>query len=118
MGLGWRNFQRKTRINTSEYVTKVLGWRHQFNDELLSPADSLRAEGKGKKKVMRSVSSIIASTIKVYGICLKDFCVDGKEDLWFKKGEIVEIVNMDNGNCGGRIGEREGVFPRDYVKIV
>lgn len=114
----FQNFQRKTRINTSEYVKKVLGWRHQFNDELLSPADSLNAEGKMKKKVMRSVSSIIASSIKVYGVCLKDFCADGKNGIWFKKGEIVEVVNMQNGKCEGRIGDRRAVFSEEFVKIV
>lgn len=114
----FQNFQKKTKINTSEYVKKVMGWRHRFNDELLSPADSIKAEGKLKKRVVRSVSSIIASSIKVYGICVKDFCVDSKEGLWFKKGEIVEIVDMDNGSYEGRIGGREAVFPKEFVKIV
>ena len=114
----FQNFQKKTKINTSEYVKKVLGWRHRFNDELLSPADSIKVEGKLKKRVVRSVSSIIASSIKVYGICVRDFCVDSKEGLWFKKGEIVEIVNTENGSCEGRIGGRVAVFPKEFVKIV
>ncbi|KAF4554336.1 Las17-binding protein actin regulator-like protein 1 [Elsinoe fawcettii] len=50
-----------------------------------------------------------------------NFDPDQPGDLGFKKGEVITIVKKtDNASdwWTGRIGEREGVFPSNYVEVV
>ena len=114
----FQKFQSKTQINSSGYIKKVMGWRHKFTDDLISPADSLKNSMTAAKKNYRSVSSIIASTIKVYAVGLIDFNGSSPLDIKFRKGEIIEIISTNGKICEGRIGDRQGTFPEQYVKIV
>ena len=46
---------------------------------------------------------------------------DQPGDLGFKRGEIITIVRRtesENDWWTGRIGEREGIFPGNYVEVV
>lgn len=110
-------FQKNTDINTSFYLKKVLNWRHSFCNDLISPAESIKNDSPVMKKNNRSVSTIIASTIKIYAVALKDSQNNGS-CLSFRKGEIIEIAHMKNGLCEGRIGDRKGMFSAELVKIV
>jgi hypothetical protein len=113
----FQDFQTVTEKNTGIYIQKIMKWRHHFDDSLLSPADSLKEES-GTRKMSRSVSSIIASTVKNYGICLKDYQCREKNELNLQEGEIVEIIRFEKNMCQGRIADRVGMFPMDLVKIV
>jgi hypothetical protein len=114
----FQKFQNRTRISTRSYVKRIMIWRHKFTDDLIKPADSIKNSTLLPKKNSRSVSSIIASTIKVYAVGLKDHISYSPMSLIFRKGEIIEITNTVNGTCEGRIGDRQGKFPASYAKIV
>lgn len=113
----FQEFQKRTERSTGGYVQRIMKWRHQFNDSLMSPAESSK-EDLASKKLTRSVSSIIASSVKNYAVCLKDHQGKGEHELGFRKGEIVEIVREDKDLCVGRVGTREGAFSKEFVKIV
>ena len=113
----FQEFQKRTERSTGGYVQRIMKWRHQFNDSLMSPAESSK-EDLASKKLTRSVSSIIASSVKNYAVCLKDHQGKGEHELRFRKGEIVEIVREDKDLCVGRVGTREGAFSKELVKIV
>ena len=49
------------------------------------------------------------------------FDADQPGDLGFKKGEVITIVKKTESDADwwtGRIGEREGIFPSNYVEVV
>ena len=49
------------------------------------------------------------------------FDADQPGDLGFKKGEIITIVKRTESESDwwtGRIGDREGIFPSNYVEVV
>lgn len=49
---------------------------------------------------------------------LFDFKPQEENELEFKKGEIIEVVEKDDANWWrGRLGDREGLFPANYVSV-
>lgn len=114
----FQDFQNKTQINTSSYIQKIMGWRHNFINDLISPVDSRKNAAESPIKNSRSVSSIIASSIKVYAVGLQDYFNSSPLHLQFRKGEIIEITQVKGDICEGKIGNRQGVFPEKTVKIV
>ena len=47
---------------------------------------------------------------------LFDFKPQEENELEFKKGEIIQVIEKDDANWWrGRLGEREGLFPANYV---
>ncbi|KOS22722.1 SH3 domain-containing protein [Escovopsis weberi] len=57
---------------------------------------------------------------KPEAIAMYNFDPDQPGDLGFRKGEIITIVkktDSENDSWTGRIGQREGIFPSNYVKM-
>ncbi|KEY69138.1 hypothetical protein S7711_04921 [Stachybotrys chartarum IBT 7711] len=53
-------------------------------------------------------------------VAIFNFDADQPGDLGFKKGEIITVLkktDSDNDWWTGRIGERQGIFPSNYVKV-
>lgn len=49
---------------------------------------------------------------------LFDFNPQEENELQFKKGEIIEVVEQDDPNWWkGRLQGREGLFPSNYVAV-
>ncbi|KAH7312310.1 hypothetical protein B0I35DRAFT_356157 [Stachybotrys elegans] len=61
-----------------------------------------------------------ASLQKNEAIAMFNFDADQPGDLGFKKGEIITVLkktDSDNDWWTGRIGDRQGIFPSNYVKM-
>jgi lipid-binding SYLF domain-containing protein len=61
-----------------------------------------------------------ANLQKNEAIALFNFDADQPGDLAFKKGDIITILkktDSDNDWWTGRVGERQGIFPSNYVKM-
>jgi hypothetical protein len=49
---------------------------------------------------------------------LFDFKPQEDNELEFKKGDLIEVVEKDDANWWrGRLDEREGLFPANYVSV-
>ncbi|KAL6432176.1 hypothetical protein ACFW04_006698 [Cataglyphis niger] len=58
------------------------------------------------------------SEIKPYGIALYDFPATHPDDLALKEGDIVQLIKKINDDwLEGRIGNRQGMFPFNFIDI-
>ncbi|XP_070163772.1 uncharacterized protein B0303.7 isoform X2 [Polyergus mexicanus] len=56
--------------------------------------------------------------IKPYGIALYDFPATHPDDLLLKEGDIVQLIKKINDDwLEGRIGNRQGIFPFNFIDI-
>ncbi|XP_076178146.1 SH3 domain-containing lethal (3) 05822 isoform X2 [Ptiloglossa arizonensis] len=59
-----------------------------------------------------------ANSEEPYGIALYDFPVTHADDLPFKQGDIVYLIKKINDDwMEGRIGNRQGIFPINFIDI-
>lgn len=55
---------------------------------------------------------------KPYGIALYDFPATHPDDLALEKGDIVQLIKKVNNDwLEGRIGNRQGIFPFNFIDI-
>lgn len=53
-----------------------------------------------------------------YGVALYDFPLTHSDDLPFKEGDIIYLTRKVNDDwMEGRIGNRQGIFPINFVDI-
>lgn len=77
-------------------------------------------DNKKKKYDQNLYQSMKEETNKIeFAICLYDFKPQKKDDLGFKAGERIIIEHRKNTNNWwyGRIGDRKGWFPQNYIKL-
>ena len=66
----------------------------------------------------QSSSSASSATIKLTAIALYDFETTEADDLPFKQGDVINLVNCDDAEdwWQGELGDRTGIFPKNYVE--
>ncbi|KAJ4349535.1 uncharacterized protein N0V89_008151 [Didymosphaeria variabile] len=87
-----------------------------FGDDFYGRQDTKPGRPTAPKPVFRRDSMKPGQAIAKF-----TFDADQEGDLGFKKGEIITIVKKTESEADwwtGRIGEREGIFPSNYVEVV
>jgi hypothetical protein len=76
------------------------------------------AKAPAQTKVQTPAPPAYSGPKKEYAIALYDNEVDDEEELAFKVGERIEVIEKDaSGWYRGRLNGREGLFPVNYVKL-
>ncbi|KAL1610656.1 hypothetical protein SLS60_002326 [Paraconiothyrium brasiliense] len=87
-----------------------------FGDDFYGRQDTKPGRPTAPKPVFRRDSMKPGQAIAKF-----TFDADQPGDLGFKKGDIITIVKKTESEADwwtGRIGEREGIFPSNYVEVV
>jgi hypothetical protein len=84
-------------------------------------SDSKKGPPPGRPAAPKPVFGAKGSAGPGQAIAKFTFDADQPGDLGFKKGDVITIVKRtesENDWWTGRIGEREGIFPSNYVEVV
>ena len=116
-----KNSVNKFKIDLNDVVSEVDHWRvsqkksdkFDYSDEFYENErenDSLASTQGFKNGLSEDVQNAVA---------LYDFDKERDEDLEFNRGDMIEILEKnDSGWWIGRIGDRIGTFPFNFVNII
>ncbi|KAI8836851.1 hypothetical protein BC829DRAFT_51088 [Chytridium lagenaria] len=104
-----RSFYLHALLSTLTYAMYTDKLLYQFQAEKLDMPNkvSAAAEGSRRPSTSGSVTSVVA---------VSDFLSDMDGDLSFRLGDSIEIIeDVDENWYRGRLGRKEGIFPKSYV---
>ncbi|KKY17502.1 hypothetical protein UCRPC4_g05517 [Phaeomoniella chlamydospora] len=85
-----------------------------------SRSSTVTSQGPGRPNAPKPIFKNKTGTLgKDQAVALFTFDADQPGDLGFKKGEVITIIKRTENSTDwwtGRIGDREGIFPSNYVE--
>ncbi|KAF2657729.1 DUF500-domain-containing protein [Lophiostoma macrostomum CBS 122681] len=91
------------------------------NDRFSNNRESFRSEKPSRPTAPKPVFNKKASLGNDQAIAKFTFDADQPGDLGFKKGDVITILKRTDNESDwwtGRVGDREGIFPSNYVETV
>ena len=116
-----RNSMNKFKLDLNDVILEVDHWRvSQSRPERFEYADEFYAEER-ENDSLASTKGFKNGLIEDVqnAVALYDFDKEREEDLEFNRGDMIEILEKnDSGWWIGRIGDRIGTFPFNFVNII
>ena len=115
---------RYSRANPSETFDRLENQRQRsstFGDQSDYSYSDRKGPAPGRPSAPKPAFASRASAGPGQAIAKFTFDADQPGDLGFKKGEIVTILKRTENESDwwtGRVGDREGIFPSNYVEVV
>ncbi|KAJ3324048.1 hypothetical protein HDU76_013494, partial [Blyttiomyces sp. JEL0837] len=89
----------------------------QYHAGFKKGGSSNSVDDQGNSNMSRS-GSISGASGRQYAVVIDDFVAEAEGDLELRRGETVEVLeDVDASWSRGRIGNREGIFPKTFVEF-
>ncbi|KAG7201341.1 hypothetical protein KM043_004111 [Ampulex compressa] len=110
----------KTTVPFTEPISLDLGsaWTSNMIDNPSPPMPTIPPPVPPLEYLTEMDSNAAANNKEPYGIALFDFPVTHPDDLPLKEGDIVHLIkNINDDWMEGRVGNRQGMFPTNFISI-
>ncbi|XP_015430068.1 PREDICTED: uncharacterized protein B0303.7 isoform X2 [Dufourea novaeangliae] len=110
----------KATVSFTKPVTLDLthSWPTDSKDSPSPPMPTIPPPAPPSEYLMEGSSDLLVNNKEPYGIALYDFHVTHADDLPFKEGDIIYLIKKVNDDwMEGRIGNRQGIFPINFINI-
>lgn len=93
-------------------------WENKRFDSLNQLVDHYRTETVSRSSFITLQDDDTFIVEALYDFEPEDNDRDGGTELGFRKGDLIRVLDQQDDNWwGGRIGNREGYFPKSYVRM-
>ncbi|XP_076669295.1 SH3 domain-containing lethal (3) 05822 isoform X2 [Andrena cerasifolii] len=93
-------------------------WPSDCKDSPSPPMPTIPAPGPPLEYLTKVNNAFAAKSEEPYGIALYDFPLTHADDLPFKEGDTIYLIRKVNDDwMEGRIGNRQGIFPMNFIDI-
>ena len=116
-----KNSMNKFKVDLNDVITEVDHWRvSQSKSDKFDYSDDFDANERGNDSLASTLGYRNGLNEDVQNaVALYDFDKERNEDLEFNRGDMIEILEKnESGWWIGRIGDRIGTFPFNFVNII